>query len=236
MIRIICRPAIIKLLTLFLSIIFTACVSEYRFLTRPTNGAFLAKHISESNHTVEPGDTFIGISRKYEVSPDILATENGLEAPIRIIPGQVLKIPASKDTKAEKNTNHDVDSPSENRFIRPVAGTILSSPDDKKERSKRGVLFSAEEDTPVHAAAKGKVGFSGNMPYYGNIVLIEHPNRLVTVYAHLKELLVHVGDDVEQGRIIGTVGSSGRTEGSTLYFEVRSRSKPKNPLLFLSEK
>jgi murein DD-endopeptidase MepM/ murein hydrolase activator NlpD len=61
----------------------------------------------------------------------------------------------------------------------------------------------------------------------------EHASRLVTVYAHLKEIRVNSNRTVKRGDIIGTVGTSGRVETPSLYFEVRSRSKPRNPLFFL---
>ena len=65
---------------------------------------------------------------------------------------------------------------------------------------------------------------------------MEHANRLVTVYAHLKEIRVANDQSVKRGEIIGTVGTSGRVETPSLYFEVRSRSKPRNPLFFLGRR
>ena len=68
---------------------------------------------------------------------------------------------------------------------------------------------------------------------YGNIILIEHADRNLTVYAHLRETNVSKGRAVSRGEVIGTIGRSGLPEKSALYFEVRSHSKPRNPRFFL---
>ena len=77
------------------------------------------------------------------------------------------------------------------------------------------------------------VVFSGFHPQYGYMVDIDHGNDLVTRYAHCSKLVVREGDLVQRGRKIGEVGSTGRSTGPHLHFEVRFRGAPQNPAKFL---
>jgi murein DD-endopeptidase MepM/ murein hydrolase activator NlpD len=96
-----------------------------------------------------------------------------------------------------------------------------------------GIDFIAEYGSPVQAAAGGVVIFSGFHPQYGYMVDIDHGNDLVTRYAHCSKLLVREGDIVQRGRKIGEVGTTGRSTGPHLHFEVRFRGAAQNPAKFL---
>ena len=96
-----------------------------------------------------------------------------------------------------------------------------------------GIDFIAEYGSPIVAAAAGVVVFSGFHPQYGYMVDIDHGNDLVTRYAHCSKLVVREGDLVQRGRKIGEVGSTGRSTGPHLHFEVRFRGAPQNPAKFL---
>ena len=96
-----------------------------------------------------------------------------------------------------------------------------------------GIDFIAEYGSPIVAAAAGVVVFSGFHPQYGYMVDIDHGNDLVTRYAHCSKLVVREGDLVQRGRKIGEVGSTGRSTGPHLHFEVRFRGAPQNPSKFL---
>jgi len=96
-----------------------------------------------------------------------------------------------------------------------------------------GVDFLADIGTPVVAAAGGIVQFAGFHPQYGYMIDIDHGNDLVTRYAHTSKLLVREGDIVQRGRKIGEVGSTGRSTGPHLHFEVRFRGAAQNPGKFL---
>jgi murein DD-endopeptidase MepM/ murein hydrolase activator NlpD len=97
-----------------------------------------------------------------------------------------------------------------------------------------GVDLIAPPGTPVVAAAGGMVSAAGFMPEYGNIVDIDHDNGLTSRYAHLSKILVKVGDVVMKGQKVALVGSTGRTTGPHLHFEVREKGIPLNPNKFLS--
>jgi murein DD-endopeptidase MepM/ murein hydrolase activator NlpD len=96
-----------------------------------------------------------------------------------------------------------------------------------------GIDFLADFGAPIVAAAAGVIVFSGFHPQYGYAVDIDHGNDLVTRYAHASKLFVKEGDVVQRGHKIGQVGSTGRSTGPHLHFEVRYRGAPQNPSKFL---
>ena len=96
-----------------------------------------------------------------------------------------------------------------------------------------GIDFITDAGTPVVAAAGGVVQFAGFHPQYGNMIDIDHGNDLVTRYAHLSKVLVKEGDLLQRGRRIADSGSTGRSTGPHLHFEVRFRGAAQNPSRFL---
>ena len=98
-----------------------------------------------------------------------------------------------------------------------------------------GIDFPAEVGTPIVAAASGTVIFADWHPAYGKMVEIDHGNGLVSRYAHTSGLFVKEGDLVVRGQKIATVGSTGRSTGPHLHFEVRLNGVPQNPARFLSQ-
>src|SRR5919204_769596 len=96
-----------------------------------------------------------------------------------------------------------------------------------------GIDFLADMGSPVVAAAAGVVQFAGFHPQYGYMIDLDHGNDLVTRYAHLSKLLVKEGDVVLRGRKMALSGSTGRSTGPHLHFEVRFRGVSQNPAKFL---
>lgn len=96
-----------------------------------------------------------------------------------------------------------------------------------------GLDFTAAIGTPIYAAAGGVVTVSERMPDYGKIVKISHGSGMETRYAHASELLVNVGEVVKKGQLIARVGSTGRSTGPHLHFEVRRDGAPLDPRKFL---
>jgi murein DD-endopeptidase MepM/ murein hydrolase activator NlpD len=96
-----------------------------------------------------------------------------------------------------------------------------------------GIEFPAEAGTPVVAAASGKVVYADVHPQYGKMIEIDHGNGLVTRYAHAAQLYVREGDLVVRGQRVAAVGSTGRSTGPHLHFEVRLNGTPQNPARFL---
>jgi len=77
------------------------------------------------------------------------------------------------------------------------------------------------------------VAFADWFQGYGRLAILDHGAGFFTLYAHLAELLVRAGQEVPAGQLIGTVGESGSLDGPQLYFEVRVRGKPEDPLAWL---
>ncbi|WP_049790244.1 M23 family metallopeptidase [Pusillimonas sp. T7-7] len=97
-----------------------------------------------------------------------------------------------------------------------------------------GLDFAAPKGTPIYAASGGVVTQARYATGYGKLVEISHGNGLVTRYAHASSFNVKVGDLVEKGQQIARVGSTGRSTGSHLHFEVRMAGHPLDPTLFLA--
>ncbi|WP_374530515.1 peptidoglycan DD-metalloendopeptidase family protein [Novosphingobium sp.] len=96
-----------------------------------------------------------------------------------------------------------------------------------------GLDFKGPIGAPIFAAARGTVSFVGQRSGYGNCVEITHGNGLVTRYAHMSAFRTRVGKQVAPGEVIGLIGSTGRSTGPHLHFEVRINDRPVNPRPFL---
>src|SRR3546814_6252017 len=97
-----------------------------------------------------------------------------------------------------------------------------------------GLELAAPKGTPTHAASGGVVTEARYVPGYGKLVEVSHGNGLITRYAHASSINVKVGDLVEKGQLLARVGSSGRSTGPHLHFEVRMAGHPLDPTLFLA--
>ena len=99
-----------------------------------------------------------------------------------------------------------------------------------------GIDFAAPPGTPIHAAAGGVVVMAEYHPVWGNVVEVDHGNALLTRYAHASRLHVAPGDIVKRGQKLAEVGSTGRSTGPHLHFEVHHRGVAQNPARFLFAK
>ena len=118
-------------------------------------------------------------------------------------------------------------------FVWPVIGPVVSSVGRRRSGWHAGIDIRAEAGTPVYAAAPGTVYFSGWAKAYGRVVMIEHMNNFMTIYAHNRQNMVDVGDAVEAGTMIASVGRSGRATAHHLHFEIRHDGMVYNPLFLL---
>ncbi len=119
----------------------------------------------------------------------------------------------------------------------PVDGARLTSGFGKRRhpvlgytKMHRGVDFGAPSGTPIYAAGDGTVETAGRNGGYGNYIRIRHNGTYKTAYAHLSRIKVKQGSRVRQGQIIGLVGSTGRSTGPHLHYEVLQNNKQTNPL------
>ena len=107
----------------------------------------------------------------------------------------------------------------------PVQGRVTSlsglrnDPFDGRLRHHNGMDIACPSGTPIKAIAPGAVIFSGTRPGYGNVVVVEHPDSTITLYAHNSRNLATIGEQVNQDTVVALTGSTGRSTGPHLHFE-----------------
>ena len=193
-------------------------------------------------HIVRPGQTLWSIAREHGVPIEALIRANGLTPTSKLRTGQHLSIPLSEVQEGSEEPPSLADIVLERppatpavSFIRPVPGPIVSPFGSRGVVWHGGIDLRADRHDPIHAAAAGMVISSGWERAYGHVVKIWHVNDLMTVYAHNLENLAKVGDWVEQGQVIATVGSTGRATAPHLHFEIRLTGRKYNPIFWLPE-
>jgi len=123
--------------------------------------------------------------------------------------------------------------------IIPTIGIVISNfgyrndPFTGEYKIHEGIDIAAPTGTPVYASADGIVIFTGYKEGYGLEIEISHQNGIITRYAHLSRILVSPGQKIKRGEIIGKVGSTGRSTGSHLHYEVIINGRPVNPLNYI---
>lgn len=125
--------------------------------------------------------------------------------------------------------------------IWPVRGWVSSTfgvrndPFTKVKKFHEGLDIANNPGLPIRATANGVVTFAGVAGGYGNVVMINHLNDIQTRYAHLQRFIVKLGQHVKKGQIIAYLGSTGRSSGPHLHYEVRKNGIPVNPKLYIIE-
>jgi LysM repeat protein len=191
--------------------------------------------ITGVKHTVKKGDTLASVAKKYKADADEIADYNSLgrsasltEGDVIIIPdGTVAAAPVAKKPSTSTKNPYRGGSGSDlgGFFIWPVAGGVKS----QGIHGYNGIDIAAPQGTPIYAAAGGTVlvarasGWNGG---YGNYVVIVHSNGVQTLYAHMSSVAAVAGSSVGQGQVIGYVGSTGKSTGKHLHFEVRGAKNP----------
>lgn len=138
-------------------------------------------------------------------------------------PGVLLSLALTLTTGACSLPRWPVQAPVTSGFGFRFLGTL--DPD-----VHRGVDLSVPTGTPVAAMAGGRVRFAGVMSGFGNVVWLDHSSGFITVYAHLSEISVSVGEPVTAGRLIGLSGASGNVTAPHLHFEVWRWGRPVDPV------
>lgn len=106
---------------------------------------------------------------------------------------------------------------------------VRSDPLTGLARMHTGVDLRATYGESVGVSMSGKVWFAGQRTGYGNVVVVDHGTGIATLYAHLSQIAVATGQSVEAGQLIGYVGSTGRSTGPHLHYEVRANGRPVDP-------
>lgn len=188
--------------------------------------------ISGIRHKIKSGDTLKSIVLKYKGDLDEVLQYNDMSIDSPLTLGQEIIVPNGQiepQTNSAKNLNSKIRGaagPSYNGYyIRPIQGGRKS----QGIHGYNGVDIAAPTGTPIFASASGKAIVSKNYGWnggYGNYVVIEHSNKTQTVYGHMSKNITYQGQYVEQGQIIGSVGSTGRSTGPHIHFEIRGAKNP----------
>ncbi len=205
------------------------------------------------SYTVEAGDTFATIAKRWGVEMAALGEANGIPSPYVIRVGQVLRRPepvvkktvpvAKPEPRPAPSTRpalpprpplapRESDAP---RMQWPTEGAIVSRFGDLRGGiPSNGIDLAALYGTKVRAAAAGTVIYAGNEPErFGQLILIDHGSGFVTAYAYLGSMTVKEGQVVTARERIALVGKSGEVKRPTVHFELRRNNVPRNPELYL---
>lgn len=191
--------------------------------------------VSGIQHTVAKDETLASIAKKYDGDITEIIEFNGFEeghilsvGDELIIPGGEMQIEPPKSSGSRSYASSVVNTSNSGSYagyyLRPVNGGVKS----QNIHGYNAVDIAAPHGTPILAAAAGEVILSKYAPGspwfggYGNYIVIQHPNGTQTVYAHLSNNLVKRGWKVVQGQVIGYMGSTGRSTGTHLHFEIRN--------------
>ncbi len=139
--------------------------------------------------------------------------------------------PSPSTTAAPEVVGRPPDPPAP--LLWPVRGQVTSDFANRAGRLHAGLDIAAPAGTPILAARAGRVVFVGRQNGYGNIVVIDHGNRVSTAYPHQSSFVTTVGQVVNAGDVIGYVGCTGSCTGPHLHFEIRFNGIPQNPRRFL---
>lgn len=186
--------------------------------------------VSGVRHTIGKGETLASIAKKYKGDINEITNYNGLAAGSTLAAGDVIIIPdgeiAAPRATVRSAPLRGAGGPSiAGYYINPIPGGRKT----QGLHGYNGIDLGAPPGTPIYASASGVVivsrssGWNGG---YGVYVVISHGNGTQTLYAHNSRNIVGVGDYVSQGQVIGYIGSTGKSTGAHLHFEVRGARNP----------
>ncbi|CUH96487.1 hypothetical protein P22_2577 [Propionispora sp. 2/2-37] len=179
-------------------------------------------------HTVRSGDTLWDIAHRYEADLTAICLANGkINQDDTITEGEQLFIPGGRRPLRQLQPA----SRSQGiRFAWPVQGEISSPFGYRWGQLHAGIDIANDAGTPVRAALAGRVIYSGWYGGYGKTVILEHGQGYTTLYGHLSQTAVDQKRYIETGELVGYMGSTGRSTGPHLHFEVRINDVPINPI------
>ena len=160
--------------------------------------------------------------------------------PVQSVQSVQTPVPAEVATASPASARPVITTPLKPRaseFIWPVEGRIISRFGPKQNgKLNEGINIEARGGEPVWAAASGEVIYTGNdLSSFGNVVIVRHSGGWMTAYAHLANIAVHKGQQLNQGSVVGYVGSSGSAEKPQLHFGIRQGTKPVDPEMLLPQ-
>ncbi len=188
---------------------------------------------------VRSGDTPASLAATYGADETTVLGFNGFRGP-RLAPGAVLVIPVDPAQGPNLSTGVLADPVEPGQFLCPIPGApiiqqfgptsfAVELPFGGYLHFHTGIDLLAGYGTPIVAAAGGKVTAAGDAPYFGTRVEVTDSFGLVEIYAHMLQVNVAVGQEVQQGKTIGFVGSTGLSIGAHLHFQLEVGGMPTAP-------
>lgn len=206
--------------------------------TKPTTTKDSSKSVSEPAKPSTKTDTKTNKAKQSETKP-VNKTEENKKAETKTKTEPAKKQTENKKSEEKKSVKKlpAITARSSSKFSWPVRGKILSNYGSKSNGLfNDGINIGANRGTTVGAAENGVVAYAGNeVKGMGNLVIIQHSDGWMTVYAHMDSLAVRRGARVGVGQKIGTVGQSGKVDKPQLHFEVRKGTKAYNPIQYLKK-
>lgn len=195
--------------------------------------------VSGVRHKVAKGDTVASLAKKYHAEEDEIRAHNDIAGELAageeiLIPNGTITAPPAPAKAVAKKTGSGAGASvaaggpaaASGYYGWPVAGGVIT----QGIHGYNGIDIGAPNGTPIYAAAAGTVvvalnngGYNGG---YGNYVVVQHANGTQTLYAHMSRVLTSSGAVVAKGAQIGAVGSTGKSTGNHLHFEVRGAANP----------
>ena len=180
-------------------------------------------------HTVVKGDTLQSLAKKYKADLEEIIRFNDLNSAAALTVGTTVIIPdgevAAPPTAGQSRYVRGGGPSYAGYYLRPIRGGVKT----QGLHGYNGVDLATAAGAPIYAAAAGRViiskqsGWNGG---YGNYIAIEHGNGTQTLYAHNQSNIVSVGQTVVQGQVIGYIGSTGKSTGPHVHFEIRGAKNP----------
>lgn len=186
------------------------------------------------HHTIKRGETIEMIAKKYQGDREEILSYNDLPVDGSLTVGDVILIPNGKEaplpttakkpsaTTKARNTQGPI---YDGYYLRPIKGGVRT----QGLHGNNAIDLAAPIGTPIYASAAGRVIISRGSGWnsgYGSYIVIQHNNGTQTLYSHNSVNYVSVGQSVVQGQVIGEIGSTGRSTGPHVHFEVRGARNP----------
>ena len=179
------------------------------------------------------------IVEKYETELPELTTKSKAVSSLykkKVVVATTTTTRANSPGASSVNTSRAVSNKKVNlgmSLAKPVSGVLTSRYGYRWGRTHTGIDIGAPTGTSIKAAAAGTVSFSGWKGTLGYLVVLNHGNGIQTYYAHCSKLLVSSGQKVSKGQLIAKVGSTGRSTGPHLHFEIRVNGSSINPQSYI---
>ncbi len=211
----------------FFSFLLSSCTTVEPKISLPPP-SFPRMERSGVYHKVKKGETLWRIAKTYDVDVRDIVNYNSIPDIAQIEKDQLIFIPGVYSVREVLLDTND----EKKDFIWPVKGKVIKYFNDPiGPYLNKGIDIEVEEGTVVKAARTGRVVFVDDLMGYGNTIILDHQDGFYTIYAHNAKPLVKLGDLVLKNKDISFAGK--RNNVAFLHFEIRKKSKEKNPFYYL---